>query len=91
MSVMLEMSIEQMRTKFGSSNKKNKIKLSFALWFRGSDLRCFPLYIHEVKMSFPSPVDHVLSELSTMTRPSCVALHVMADVRQGCGPCDQTG
>ena len=78
MNVMLEMSIEQMRTKFGSSNKKNKIKLSFALWFRGNDLRCFPLCIHEVKMSFPSPVDHVLSELSTTTRLSWVALQGMA-------------
>ena len=28
--------------------------------------------------SFPSPVDHVLSELSTMTHPSWVALHAMA-------------
>ena len=28
--------------------------------------------------SFPSPVDHVLSELSTMTCPSWVALHGMA-------------
>jgi len=27
---------------------------------------------------FPSPVDHVLSELSTMTRPSWVGLHGMA-------------
>ena len=27
---------------------------------------------------FPSPVDHVLSELSTMTHPSWVALHIMA-------------
>ena len=27
---------------------------------------------------FSSPVDHVLSELSTMTCPSCVALHGMA-------------
>ena len=27
---------------------------------------------------FPSPVDHVLSELSTMTHPSWVALHDMA-------------
>ena len=26
----------------------------------------------------PSPVDHVLSELSTMTRPSWMALHGMA-------------
>ena len=32
-------------------------------------LKCLP---------FPSPVDHVLSELSTMTRPSWVALHSMA-------------
>ena len=29
-------------------------------------------------LSFPSPVDHVLSELSTMTRQSWVALHGMA-------------
>ena len=27
---------------------------------------------------FPSPVDHILSELSTMTGPSWVALHGMA-------------
>ena len=29
-------------------------------------------------LPFPSPVDHALSELSTMTRPSWVALHGMA-------------
>ena len=29
-------------------------------------------------LSFPSPVSHVLSELSTMSRPSWVALHDMA-------------
>ena len=29
-------------------------------------------------LSFPSPADHSLSELSTMTRPSWVALHGMA-------------
>ena len=29
-------------------------------------------------LPFPSPVDHVLSEVSTMIRPSWVALHVMA-------------
>ena len=36
-----------------------------------------------------SPVDHILSDLSTMTRPSWVAPHGMAYfhwVRQGCGP-----
>ena len=41
---------------------------------------------------FPSPVDYVLSELSTMTHPSWVALHGMSQfhwVRQGCGSCDQ--
>ena len=27
---------------------------------------------------FPSPVDHILSELSTMTRPYWMALHIMA-------------
>ena len=26
----------------------------------------------------PSPVDHILSDLSTMTRPSCVGPHGMA-------------
>ena len=29
-------------------------------------------------LPFPSPVDHVLSELSTMTRLSCVAQYSMA-------------
>ena len=29
-------------------------------------------------LPFPSPVDHILLELSTMTRPSWVALHSMA-------------
>ena len=29
-------------------------------------------------LPFPFPVDHILSELSTMTRPSWVALHGMA-------------
>ena len=29
-------------------------------------------------LSFPSPVDHILSELSTMTHPSWLALHGMA-------------
>ena len=28
-------------------------------------------------LAFPSPVDHILSELSTMTRPSWVSLHGM--------------
>ena len=30
-------------------------------------------------LPFPTPVDHVLSEPSTMTRQSWVALHSMAD------------
>ena len=30
-------------------------------------------------LSFPPPVDHVLSELSTMTSPSWVALHGMVN------------
>ena len=33
---------------------------------------------HWSGLPFPSPVDHVLSELSTMTCPSWVALHSMA-------------
>ena len=32
----------------------------------------------EVVYQFPSPVDHILSELSTMTGPSWVALHGIA-------------
>ena len=30
--------------------------------------------------AFPSPVDRVLSELSTMTRPSWVALHSLSHI-----------
>ena len=43
--------------------------------------------------AIPSPVDHILSELSTMTRPSRVALHGMAHsfIELDCGPCDQIG
>ena len=43
-------------------------------------------------LAFPSPVDHILSDLSTMTHLSWVAPHGVAWfhwVRQGCGPCDQ--
>ena len=32
----------------------------------------------DVVLPFPSPMDHVLSELSTMTHPFWVALHSMA-------------
>ena len=42
-------------------------------------------------LPFPSPVDHILSVLSTMTRLSWVAPHRMASfhwVRQGCGLLD---
>ena len=37
-------------------------------------------------LPFPSPVDHILSDLSTMTCPSCVAPHSMAClfVQTGC-------
>ena len=43
-------------------------------------------------LPFPSPVDHVLSEVSSMTRPSWVALDDMAHsswIRQVYVPCDQ--
>ena len=33
---------------------------------------------HWSGLPFPPPVDHILSELSTMTHPSWVALHSMA-------------
>ena len=41
-------------------------------------------------------VDHIMSELSTMTRPSWVALHGMIHSfieldKAVCGPCDQIG
>ena len=47
-------------------------------------------------LPFPSPVDHILSELSTMTHPSWVALHGMAHSfteldKAVCGPRDQIG
>ena len=45
-------------------------------------------------LPFLSPVNHILSELSTRTHPSWVALHSMALfhwLRQGCGPCVQIG
>ena len=45
-------------------------------------------------LPFPSPVDHILSDLYTITRLSWVAPHGMAYFhwfRQGCGPCDQIG
>ena len=38
----------------------------------------FPRQEYWSGLPFPSPVDHVLSELSTMTHPSWVALHGMA-------------
>ena len=34
--------------------------------------------IYEGGLPFPPPADHILSELSTMTLPSWVALHIMA-------------
>ena len=45
-------------------------------------------------LPFRFPVDHVLSELSTMTCLTWVALRGMAQfhwVGQDCGPCDQNG
>ena len=56
-------------------------------------------------LPFPSPVDHGLSELSTITHQSWVALWMALNyepmklwhgsqfhwVRQSCGPCDQIG
>ena len=49
--------------------------LSFCLFmlFMG-----FPRQGYWSGLPVPSPVDHVLSELSTMTCPSCVTLHGMA-------------
>ena len=53
----------------------------------------FPRQEYWSGLPFPSAVDHVLSELSTMTHSSWVALHGLAHsfiwIRQGCGPCDQ--
>ena len=38
----------------------------------------FSLQEHWSGLPFPPPLDHILSELSTMTHPSWVALHGMA-------------
>ena len=55
--------------------------------FRSSSVLSFCLFTLFMRLSrqeywsglaFPSPVDHVLSELSTITHPSWVALHGMA-------------
>ena len=46
------------------------------------------------RFAFPSWVHHILSDLSTMARPSWVTPHSSSQfhwVRQGCGPCDQIG
>ena len=43
-------------------------------------------------LPFLSPVDHILSELSTVTHLSWVALHGMAHsftISKGCDPCDE--
>ena len=38
--------------------------------------------VHWGGLPFPSPVDHVLSELSTMTRQSWVALHGFTELQK---------
>ena len=38
----------------------------------------FSWHVYWDGLPFPPPVDHILSELSTMTCPSSVALHIMA-------------
>ena len=57
------------------------------LWSSSFSVLSFRLFILFMRFSrqeyrsglpFPSPVDHVLSELYTMTHPSWVALHGMA-------------
>ena len=59
-------------TELGSSSFS---VLSFCLFilFMGSSTKAY-----WSGFPFPSPVDHILSELSTMTRPSWLALHGMA-------------
>ena len=72
-------------TKLGSSSFR---VLSFCLFIL---FMVFSRQEYWSGLPFPSPVDHVLSELSTMTHLSWVALHGMAHsfIRQGCGPCNQ--
>ena len=61
---------------------------TFWPWNSSSSVIYFFLFILFMRFSrkeywsglpFPSPVDHVLSELSTLAHPSWVALHDMAD------------
>ena len=53
--------------------------LALSLHFFWSYFMGFSRQEHQSCLPFPSPVGHVLSELSTMTRPSSVALHSMAN------------
>ena len=46
---------------------------TFSHWSWGSQGKNTAFFL-----PFPSPVDHILSDLSTMTHPSWVALHAMA-------------
>ena len=50
-----------------------QLTLKFFILFMG-----FSRQEHWSRLPFPSPVDHILSELSTITRLSWVALHGMA-------------
>ena len=70
-------------TDLGSSSFSIPSFCLFILFMR------FSRQVYWSGLPFPSPVDHILSDLSTMTRPSWVAPHGMAKfhwVRQGCGP-----
>ena len=59
-------------TKLGSSSFNVLSFYLFILFMGFSRQECWS------GLPLPSPLDHVLSELSTMTRPSYVALHGMA-------------
>ena len=77
-SFLLELSLYSSPVAYGApanleSSSFNVISFCLFMLFMG-----FPRQEYRSGLPFPSPVDHVLSELSTMTRLSCVALHSMA-------------
>ena len=63
------------------SDSNTNIHFLDPIILQNNNKRTISIFIIILKISglpFPSPVDHILSELSTMTCPSWVALHSMA-------------
>ena len=95
MEVLLETSIKNITHNYRTWHTREKWlgtqQVYFILFMGLSRQECWS------GLPFPSLVHHVLSELSTITHLSWVALHSMAqsfielDKAVGCGHCDQFG